>query len=522
MTRPLDLQARSEPPVRRSAAAILLVALCAVGIGWHAGGTGGSATAVERFLNHHKWYSTGEAENLRTWSELETKRAAGNLSGAQLASGYEQRVLPFWNQAAKRLQAEESTLPADQRPANALLRKIVSVRQQWARARIAAGRDPSTEDNQAIAKFNTEVERSVARLNRLGVLAQVSHRQGSLVHSPLVNSLTSVLGAKQRSCVESPYAAVRVLSPDDLPSDGPQARHAAGCRAQSLFLSGRYRELDDFMNTAGRSLGDLPDGESTLAGIIQGLDHLFEYGSVDLVTLLGRTSDWRYEVPRSINPMLTESMIFDGSAWSVRGTGTASTVGADSWQVFSYRVEMAAASLDEIQDRAKANPVWYTLALDVGLDQHRTAAELREVFDRGVAIAPAYEPLYGRMLRILMPRWLGGPEEVASFIETVTDKPVEPDFMLYARLYWVYSDLEDDKVSVFDEDRAHWAMVETGFDRLVDRYPKSNFILNAYAKFACIANDATKYQELRPKLKGRFSSTAWSDAVSLKSCDGRF
>jgi hypothetical protein len=137
-------------------------------------------------------------------------------------------------------------------------------------------------------------------------------------------------------------------------------------------------------------------------------------------------------------------------------------------------------------------------------------------------IAPAYGPLYSRMLRILMPRWLGSPEQVAGFIETVTDKPVEPDFMLYARLYWVYSSLEEDKVSVFDQENAHWSMMETGFDRLLDRYPTSNFILNAYAKFACMAKDETKYQELRPKLKGRFSSTAWSDAVSLKYCDARF
>jgi hypothetical protein len=519
LTRPLDVEARRDPPVRRFAAAVLLVVCSAIGIAWHARGTGGNETAVEQYFSHHQWYFTGEVQNLRAWQDLGAQQAAGKLHNEELASGFEHRVLPFWNQAAQRLQAEAASIPADQQAANALLQKLVSLRQQWARALIAAARDPSTRDGAALAKFNTEVDRTVARLERYGLLAQVAHQRGSLRHSPLVNSISSRLQPHGITCIDPRRAS---LDPDDLASDGPQARRAAGCRAQSLFLSGQYRELDDFITTASRSIGDLPDGESTLAGIFDGLDRVFESGSFDLPALLGRTSDWRYAAPRSINPVLAESMIFDMSAWAVRGHGYANTVSPESWQVFAYRVEMARASLDEIQERAKGSPVWYTQALDVGLDQSLTAAELRKIFDSGVAIAPDYGPLYNRMLRILLPRWLGSREDLAGFIETVTDKPVEPDFMLYARLYWGYSSLEEDKVSVFDEGLAHWAIVETGFDRLVERYPKSDFILNGYAKFACIANDRDKFLSLRPKLRGRFSSAAWSDAVSLKSCDSRF
>jgi hypothetical protein len=183
---------------------------------------------------------------------------------------------------------------------------------------------------------------------------------------------------------------------------------------------------------------------------------------------------------------------------------------------------MAAASLEEIQQRAKTNPEWYTQAINVGLDQSKMATQLREVFDRGIAAAPGYSPMYTGMLRVLMPRWLGSHEDISTFIETVSDKPIEPDFVLYARLYWSYSTLEADEIVVFQDDLAHWAMVETGFDRMIERYPASDFILNAYAKFACMANDSDKYHELRPKLNGRFSTTAWSDAISLKSCDDRF
>jgi hypothetical protein len=126
-------------------------------------------------------------------------------------------------------------------------------------------------------------------------------------------------GEKRRiplSCVGSLAGNRSSPGPNDLTSDGPQARLTAGCRAQSLFLSGRYRELDDFINTAGRSMGDLPDGDSTLAGIFQGLDHLFEYGSLDFLVLLGRTSDWRYEMPRSIELRPKLNGRFSTAAWS--------------------------------------------------------------------------------------------------------------------------------------------------------------------------------------------------------------
>jgi uncharacterized protein DUF4034 len=400
--------------------------------------------------------------------------------------------------------------------------KNVSLRQQWARALIAAAKDPSTQDNDAIAKLSNDVEHNLARIERLGLLARVAHRQGSLANTSLSNSVSSLLHSKKSACVESPTAYRHRRGPHELASDGPELLHAAACRAQSLFLAGRYRELDGFINTAGKSIGDLPDGESTLAGIFAGLGNLFEYGSLDILTLLGRTSDWRHAVPRSINPVLAESDIFEESAWKVRGHGAGNSVSSQAWQVFAYRAEMAAASLDEIQERAKTNPVWYSQAINIGLDQSRTTAQLREIFDRGVAAAPGYAPLYHSMLRVLMPRWQGSQEEVASFIETVTDEPIEPDFILYARLYWIYSEMEDDEARIFDGKMAHWYIVETGFDRMVERYPKSDYILNAYAKFACMANDGAKFLELRPRLKGRYSTVAWSDAVSLKSCDSRF
>ncbi|MDB6092408.1 MAG: hypothetical protein JWN85_5192 [Gammaproteobacteria bacterium] len=144
-------------------------------------------------------------------------------------------------------------------------------------------------------------------------------------------------------------------------------------------------------------------------------------------------------------------------------------------------------------------------------------------FNRGVAEEPRYWPLYTGMLRVLMPRWLGSQEDISRFIQEVSGDPNnERDFAKYARLYWSYSSLEHDDVKLFEAPLAHWSTMRAGFMDLQRKYPNSDLILNAYAKFACMADDGTSYREVRPKLRDRLATTAWSDKVSLELCDARF
>jgi hypothetical protein len=89
-------------------------------------------------------------------------------------------------------------------------------------------------------------------------------------------------------------------------------------------------------------------------------------------------------------------------------------------------------------------------------------------------------------------------------------------------MYWSYSSLEDDKVALFNRPLAVWSTMREGFEELQRKYPQSDFILNAYAKFACMADDGASYADVRPKLRDRLSSVAWSEKVSLKYCDEQF
>src|SRR5262249_23336169 len=133
---------------------------------------------------------------------------------------------------------------------------------------------------------------------------------------------------------------------------------------------------------------------------------------------------------------------------------------------------------------------------------------------------PDFSPLYRAMLRILMPRWGGSYEDIDQLIVSVTRLPeAERDPALYARLYWIYSSMEQDQINIFSAGKADWPTVQSGFLILRRRYPDSDIILNGFAKVACIASDREQYAQLRPLVAKRMSSEAWSQDVSLAGCD---
>jgi hypothetical protein len=290
-----------------------------------------------------------------------------------------------------------------------------------------------------------------------------------------------------------------------------------------LFISGDYSTLDRWITQSVDSIGDLPDGSSTVEGIGDGLATLFKYGSLEIVPALGRTVDWQQRTPNSIYPTLIQSLIFDSWAWGARGTGGADTVSPQTWVIFAQRAEMSAMGLSDIVERANTNPLWYELSLRVGLDRNQPLDDLRSIFKRGTTEAPDYWPLYRNMLRILMPRWNGSYEDVNRFIrEESSSVMAGRDFGKYARLYWTYSSLEYDEAPLFSGSLATWSTMKEGFEQLRRRHPNSDVILNAYAKFACMAGDTESYIQVRRLLRDRLSAVAWSDKVSLKGCDERF
>jgi membrane associated rhomboid family serine protease len=524
ISRPLEPMGRSRLRTAQALIAGAVFAAMAGGLILQVRGTGSKLTELEKYLTSHEWYLRGEAENLRLWQSVAARIGTGNISNLETGYQFENNILPFWDTTVQRLTKEEASLTGEQARYADMLLQYARARQDWANAIISINKDRNGKTVKETLVLGEKADAIAARLQRIKLRDSMTHRPRALSNSTLVSFFRNRLLARFSACVEPPaYFHWHLVQSTDLKTDGPAMSMEIGCMAQYAFRTDDYSALEDMLGASGKSLGDLADGSSSLHAAASGLFHLFEFGARNALDDLGRIADWRRSYPDSGVPDLVEAMLYHGWAWTARGSGTSDTITPQMNALYRVRTEMAAAALEDSKLSGTGNPLWYQLAMEVGLDQSRPTAELRAIFDEGYAKFPEDLTLYRQMIRVLLPRWQGSHELEVQFINDMTQKAgKDRESQTYARLAWIYSDLEEDRENIFDEDGIGWPQVRDGFHELMRRYPESDDILNGFAKMACRADAVIEYVELRPRLKMRFSNSAWSDEVSLESCDKHF
>ena len=523
LARPLEFEHRAPRDGRRHLfAGITLVAAVSAGV-WQVKGSGSQLTIPELYARRHSSFIDRETENLRQWNDLAVKAARGEISDSELGERFERDIVPFWTSAHAQIDLETKSLRGPEKTYALLVSDFVRLRYEWALKAVEAVKTHDPETFAAAVAYVQKVNKAQARLDRVKLRAQMDHRPRALSNGAVATKIRRLFTVLEWKCVGASTYPHAVPKATDNPLDGPSARYAAGCRAQQLFMGEDYAALDVLMTQYVKAIPDLPDGTSRYEGVVAGLNTLFQYGGIDPMKLLGRTSDWRRAVQDPAKPDLLEALIFEDWAWSVRGNGSADSVSAQKWVQFAYRVEMAAASLEDTAGSAATDPTWYQYSIRVGLDQDMEIALLREIFEKGSTQFPGYRPIEWQMLQALMPRWHGSYDQVDQFINDVyANTAKERGYERYAELYSEYAAMEGDDVQLFSDTPAFWSGMSQGFIGLLKRYPRSDVVLNLFATMACRAGDADQYRNLRDKLTSRYSSVAWSSKISLKSCDAKF
>ncbi len=520
LARPLDPILRTRVPAGQALAAAAFVTIASAAAVWQVKGVGSGMTVSERYFRNHPAYVEGEAANLRLWNTLAGGATAGSISDAELAVRMERDIVPFWRDQKAQLARDNSALKGPDRDFGLLVARFADLRYRWATAVVETLRRPDHSGMADVNKLRLRTTLANADIARIELRSHMEHRPRALAATAFFTKVRQLLIGYHSTCVEAPAGWVPKLGNSDDPKDGPSERHALACRAQELFMVGDYERLESLMDHSLRSLENLPDGSSRLEALAGGLSNLFAYGGLDAEGVLGHTADWRREIKGSVAAELVEAMVLSEWAWAARGHGGADSVSPQGMALFEYRSEMAHAALAEIAPEASAHPLWFAESLQVGLDQAKSADELRTLFNQGVARAPSYRPLYRQMLRILMPRWGGSYDDVDQFINQVRTTAADGrGYEHYALLYSEYAAMEGDDIDFFRETRAFWSGMQTGFRGLVRRYPASDYWMNRFAHFACRARDPDEYARLRDGVGKRFSATAWTAKYSLESCD---
>ncbi len=520
MARPLDRESRAAWPLWRSLTSIGFIATVGAFTLWQVRGLAAQPNAVERFVRDNDWYVAGEQTNLAKWQAVAAQLSSGSVSPAEAERQFRNYISPFWKDAVPRLAAYEKKHRAGPDEFSTVILGFARLREQWSNAIAEALKSNDGSRSADLARLMNDTDAMQAQIERLQLRAQMDYRPRAFAHSLFVNRLRALVNPRAWKCISGPPIAGRTLGEEDSPDDAPMMAQAIGCRAQRLFEDGDYRELDALIREKAAQLNDLPDGSSSLAAIYHSLSTQMTYGGLELDALLGRTADWRRAVKDPLMAELAEVQVFQEWAWRARGEDSASEVPEQAWYYFRHRAEMAAAALRAIEKPGQQSPVWHELSIDTALDLSEGVPKIRAVFDRGVKLFPTYQPLYTRMLRVLMPRWDGSYEKIDEFIGQLTQRSDGgPNTELYAQLYWTYFVLEMDDCNIFRDGNAGWNNLDIGFGELERRYPRSDYLLNAHTVMACVAGDVATYDRLRTAAGRRMSESAWSKGWSLSKCD---
>ena len=230
---------------------------------------------------------------------------------------------------------------------------------------------------------------------------------------------------------------------------------------------------------------------------------------------LKRIQAWQKASPDKPMPYIMEAAYWTALALKARGSGTASTVSPEGWQLFRERLERGDAVLEKSRAISQSLPHWYAMKLRFGyyLDKR---AEMEPVYQEAVRKWPTYYSLYNIKLFFLMPRWGGSLEAVDRYIAQASKAAGGAEGkVLYARLYAMAG--EDDRVSLFKETRASWPEMKAGFEEWLKRYPQSSY-LQKLGAYACLARDRETTLQVIETLRKSGGKPDWWRPYSADSC----
>jgi len=305
-----------------------------------------------------------------------------------------------------------------------------------------------------------------------------------------------------------------------VPTDGPAALSAVGWNAQGAYASGQFARLDALIETLSQPDQLTDDGLPRSQGVLLGLEQFMQVWKKWEMDF-DRVAEWHKEEPDSYAADLAEVIVWRMWAWHARGEGFASTVTPEGWKLFSERLAHAQQVLDRCKARAMKSPLWYQLSLVIARDSGWDTKRYRAMLDEATSRFPWYVTFYTSTSKFLSPKWGGSYEALDEFARQTERTRLGSDHSLYTRVYWSLTDEARGEFDPFRDSQADWKLMKAGFEGLMKRYPKSKWNLNAYAYFACRANDGSTYGALRARIGQDVIPEAWADNYPTEVCDER-
>jgi hypothetical protein len=234
-----------------------------------------------------------------------------------------------------------------------------------------------------------------------------------------------------------------------------------------------------------------------------------------------RTLDQTRQYPQSALARLLHAKVLIARAWSIRGRGYANTVPESAWKPFHDGLRRADEYLVQEKQVAGILPEYYVERIGIARGLGRSRSEIDALLEASDRVQPGYYPAYFSVLEYLLPKWHGDALQVEAFARAAVQRTrrTEGDSM-YARIYWVASQSQYGSHLFYASD-AQWALMRSGFEDVVKRYPDAWNYQN-YAHFACEAgDDRTLERLLSQHVQEPILPDAWTGETDYEECGRR-
>ena len=223
---------------------------------------------------------------------------------------------------------------------------------------------------------------------------------------------------------------------------------------------------------------------------------------------------WISIYPRSPTPYIAKAILIEKRAWTIRGTGYASTVSPDAWKPFHEKITLSKRVLESSKLISSKDPHWYASMANIATIQSWEEIKLKKLLNEGFSKFPSYFQMYFNAMDYYTPKWRGDANKIESFATEIVDKTkAKEGFGMYARIYW-YASQSQFQGQLFEKSNVRWDIMSQGIDDVLKKYP-DQWNINNFALFSCLAQDKEKTRELISMIKYPAIKTAWLEDLRI-------
>ncbi len=300
--------------------------------------------------------------------------------------------------------------------------------------------------------------------------------------------------------------------------DGRAERDNFYSQVGKLLQAEKFDQLDAMVDNLRNTRPHLLGGGSKLALFYSDLE---SWGKLeDRLQLFQKWADAR---PDSATARIALAWGYINYAWQARGSGWASEVKKEGWNLFAERLKKSRGILEETEKMTTKDPYLYYDFIWVAIGEGWDREKMEEVFKKGVAADPTYYPLYFSKANYLLPRWHGEPGDWVKFAEEAADMTKKTEgSSLYARIIQFiilkHRGTAEFKLDtgIFERSDIFWPKLKQGYEDKARLYPGSLEDAHAFCFFACLAQDRETAKRLFARIGNRPNEEIWGKRRSFE------